>query len=122
MLTVIIADWLDTVLDTEIPDTVRAFNLNLYDDGDNRWSVELVGTERFDPADEDWACDEVTDFDTREQPLAWHSDAGWAQVLADVTEAVRVYLENGRYAGLLKQYQGVGVGFVDGDLEILYSR
>lgn len=28
----------------------------------------------------------------------------------------------GRYAEKLKMYQGIGVGFVDGDIEIIYQK
>ena len=27
-----------------------------------------------------------------------------------------------KYAGKLKEYQAIGIGFVDGDLHILYAR
>lgn len=118
-----IAAWLDAVLVyINIPDAVCAFSFNLYDDCHGRWSLELVGTDRFDPDDEDWACFDIADFGTRNEPLAWQSEADGMEILADVTEAVRHYLEHGRYAAVLKQSRGVGLGFVDGDLEILYQQ
>lgn len=61
-----VSAWLDDVLKQNIPDDVEAFCFNLYDDGNSSWSMELVGTERFDENDFDWPCDEVTDFGTRE--------------------------------------------------------
>ena len=86
-----VAAWLDEVLEQSVPEEVVAFCFNLYEDGDNSWSMELVGTASFDEEDMDWACDEVTDFGTREVPF-----------------------------GVLKEKNGVGVGFVDGDIEIIY--
>ena len=35
---------------------------------------------------------------------------------------VNEYLSSGKYAGKLKEYQAIGIGFVDGDLQILYAR
>ena len=32
------------------------------------------------------------------------------------------YLKNGKYAELLKSKDGVGVGFVDGNIEILHTK
>ena len=52
-----VSNWIDKVLDQEIPNTVVAFCFNLYEESDGSWAMELVGTERFDPEDEDWACD-----------------------------------------------------------------
>lgn len=72
-----VSDWLDDILGCDIPNEVAGFCFNLYEDGDNFWSMELVGAERFDKEDEDWLCDEVTDFGTRDEPLRWNKDAGW---------------------------------------------
>lgn len=35
---------------------------------------------------------------------------------------IRDYLTKGKYAMELKKYAGIAAGFVDGDLEILYTR
>lgn len=115
-----VANWLNDVLKQEIPEEVAAFCFNLYDDGDNAWSMELVGTERFDAEDEDWPCDEVTDFGTREGLLEWNKETQWEAVLAEICEVLKQYLEKGEYADVLKSKQGVGVGFVDGDIEIIF--
>lgn len=34
---------------------------------------------------------------------------------------VRKYLEDGKYANMLKGLQAVGIGFVDGEIEILHQ-
>ena len=113
--------WLNDILGQKIPSAVRAFCFNLYEDWNESWSIELVGTENFDVDDEDWACDEITDFGTREKPLSWREEADWNEVLSEVSSAIKQYLENGSYADILKSREGVAVGFVDGNLEILYS-
>lgn len=96
-----VSEWLDVALETPVPDEVAAFGFNLYEDGDCDWSMEFIGASEFDPDNEDWLCSEVTDFGTRDKPLRWHREAGWEEV---------------------KAKSGVGVGFVDGNIEILYAK
>lgn len=82
------------------------------------WDVELVGTSEFDAEDEDWACGEV--FDTRENPFSWEEGTDWETAASRVVSLVKEYLEKGKYAEQLKTCQGIGVGFVDGNIEIVY--
>ncbi|MDE5782315.1 MAG: hypothetical protein K2I03_12700 [Lachnospiraceae bacterium] len=112
--------WIDTVLEKDFPPETVAVAFNLYEDTDNNWSVELVGTSIFDANDEDWVCDEV--FDTRDNTFVWQQDTSWQEVLEEVTDILKKYLEEGKYADKLKMYQGVGAGFVDGDVWILYQN
>ena len=112
------AKWLDGALDTELPEDIAAFNFNLYEDGDGLWSIELIGASRFDAEDPDWACDEV--FTNREEPLSWSAETDWENVLETMTVYVEKYLEEGKYADMLKSYDAVGIGFVDGDITIVY--
>lgn len=117
-----VSKWLNLVLEQDIPEEVVAFCFNLYEDGENSWSMELVGTERFDADDEDWPCDEITDFDTRKEPFAWEKAVEWEKALEAMIGVLTEYLENGKFADVLKSKAGVGVGFVDGDIEILYTK
>lgn len=117
-----VSEWLDNVLETDIPNEVIAFGFNLYDDGDCNWSLELIGTSEFDIDDEDWLCNEVTDFDTRDEPFQWSQNAEWEEILNHITDVLKEYLESGKYADVLKAKSGIGVGFVDGDVEILYAK
>lgn len=117
-----IQEWLDSVLNTEIPEGTKGFIFNLYDDEDGQWSLELVAASRFDENDPDWGCDEITDFGTRDEPFSWEEETGWEAVQEEVSDALAEYLAGGEYAGVLKSVEGVGVGFVDGELELLYVR
>ena len=117
-----VSEWLDGVLETGISNEVTAFGFNLYDDGDYNWSMELIGTSEFDINNEDWLCNEVTDFDTRDNPFQWCKKAEWEEILNDITCALKEYLKSGKYADVLKAKSGIGVGFVDGDVEILYAK
>lgn len=117
-----VSQWLDNILTQHISNDIVAFCFNLYDDGDDKWSMELVGTDRFDIDDADWPCNELTDFSTRKKPLVWHKETDWEKVLAEMVTVLRNYLESGKYAEVLKSKVGVGIGFVDGDVKILYSN
>ena len=112
--------WLDEAMDAEIPQNAIALNFNIYEDGDNMWSVELVATDRFDPADQDWACDEV--FAGRETPYEWEEESPWLDILDEVIGWLRQYLEGGKHSEKMKAYDGIGTGFVDGDIAILHIK
>ena len=109
--------WVDSSLNTELPENVVAFCFNLYDDCNGQWSVELIGTSSFDKDNSDWACNEV--FDTRNNPLKWKSKESWEKVLSSVRSHLETYLKNGKHASLLRCQQGIGLGFVDGDLIVI---
>lgn len=118
----IVENWLDSILEQSIPREVAALNFNLYEDGSNHWSIELVGTGSFDLENEDWGCDEIFDFGTRENPLAWKEEKAWNEILDEMIQIMKRYLQQGKYACVLKKYQGVGIGFVDGNIEILFVQ
>lgn len=111
--------WVNASLKKGVPSQVCAFCFNLYEDvPDSRYSVEIVGTSSFDKDDSDWACDEV--FTNRENPLKWKSQKPWDEVLIDVEGLIRKYLQHGKYSQLLRSKKGIGCGFVEGDVEILF--
>ena len=35
-------EWLDLILKNELNSEIKAINFNLYEDTDNKWSIELV--------------------------------------------------------------------------------
>jgi hypothetical protein len=109
--------WLDKALNHKISDKVVAFCFNVYEDVDNKWSIELVGASSFDKDDDDWPSDEV--FTTRRHPFVWRAQSDWQPILSKVQDVVKAYLERGRNAAVLKSRQGIAVGFVDGDLIVL---
>lgn len=116
-----LSKWIDKHLCKDLPDDVIAINFNLYEGSDDTYDVEIVGCDEFDEDDSDWACSEV--FTTREDLFYIHrtSDiAEWEQALSCITGFVEKYLSDGKYADKLKSYTAVGIGFVDGDMNILY--
>ena len=104
----------------ELPSEIKAISFNLYEDGENTWSIELVGTSVFDEEDDDWACCEV--FSTRDNLFVIEQEGVWQTIEEIFKDWVNDYLGNGTYAGKLKTYEAVGIGFVDGELTVLYKR
>ena len=115
-----VSEWIDGVLSDGVTDEAVAFCFNLYENEDYYWSMELIGAGRFDPDDQDWACDEVTDFNSRESLFTFQAECEWDEALQTMIDILKKYLNDGKYADLLKSREGVGVGFVDGDIEIIY--
>ncbi|MEJ2613067.1 MAG: hypothetical protein P8179_24185 [Candidatus Thiodiazotropha sp.] len=118
--------WLSNSLSQEIPDSVRAFSFNLYEPAlvdDVKFGVELIGAESFNEDDSDWACDEVWEPTTRgiNIPITYSGNS-WETCLERLKALVIKHLStDAAYSMKMKSKQGVGVGFVDGDLEIVWK-
>lgn len=111
--------WVDSVLDKEYPDNTIAINFNLYEEHEeDTWAVQIIGSDRFD--EEDWACYET--FTTGEDLYIWIEEGGWEKALETAMDNLKVYLNDGKHSSTLLKYDGVGIGFVDGDIEIIYRR
>ena len=113
--------WLDKYLSKDLPNGIVAVNINLYEGSKKTYDVELVGCGSFDENDEDWACDEV--FTTREDLFfipRTDDIVNWEQGISFITTLVEEYLLKGKYASKLKSYKAVGIGFVDGNIDILH--
>ena len=48
-------EWLDLLLKNELSSEIKAIIFNLYEDTDNKWYIELVGTFSFNKDNDDWA-------------------------------------------------------------------
>ncbi len=114
--------WIDSILSEELPDNVSAFNFNLYE-GDGTFHIQIIGARCFAEEDEDWACDEV--FTTGENIFVIPrkvTGQNWKEGLTYTIELIKDYLVTGNNSGILKSTDAVGVGFVDGDIEIVYRK
>lgn len=119
--------WLDDLLENnDMPDTTKAFNFNLYEEaeGENIYGIQLIAADEFDENDGgDWACSEV--WSSGEDIFCVDSsdeeDTGWKQALKFISELVCDYLSEGTYKDILLGAEAVGIGFVDGDIDILYK-
>lgn len=114
-----LVSWIDEALAQGIPEDTVAVCFNVYEDGESSWSMELVACSSFDSDDDDWACDEVSDLGTRDNPFTWDFEGDWEAVLTDMGAKLTKYLETEESADKLSGLDGVAVGFVDGDLIIL---
>ena len=116
--------WLDRALSQPLPGAIVAFHLNLYE-GTDSVHVQLIGCDSFNPGDDPgtdyWPGDEV--FSTGEAvfevPFA-QAGARWQDWLQTLLELARAYLDAGAQAGVLRRSRGVGIGFVDGDMQLLW--
>ena len=113
--------WINEILKNPLPENVKGINFNLYEEEQqNTFGLQFVATSSFDLNDDDWACDEI--FSSNENLYYFTNENGWEQTLKEVEKNVKVYLEKGNCSSVLKKYDGIGLGFVDGDLLILYSK
>jgi hypothetical protein len=116
----VFSSWLDKVFQQGLPKEIEAFNFNLYE-GFGTYSIQLVGCDNFDEDDVDWACSNY--FTTGENICRIERTENieyWENGLSYMTELVEQYLVEGRYAKTLKSVSAVGIGFVDGDVNMIY--
>ena len=125
------AAWLDAQLENnKMPEDTMAYNFNLYEDrseetGEKMYCIQLIASDRFDPDDEegDWACYEVwsSEEDLFSLNFSDEGEVGYERVEEAFTELCAEYLEKGRSSGVLRSAKGIGIGFVDGDINIIYK-
>lgn len=115
--------WINNLQLQTIPEEIEGFCFNLYDGcGGENWRMDLIGASSFDDENEDWACEEISDFNSRNPLFSWKQNAEWDKVLTDVMQILGRYLKEGKYAGTLTSRTAVAVGFDHGSLEILFRR
>lgn len=85
-----------------------------------KFGIEMVGTASFDEDDSDWACDEVWGPEVRQTPIPKQfSGDDWEECLINVKSLLQSYIKS--HSGTEKFKQGVGIGFVDGEIEVLWQ-
>jgi hypothetical protein len=117
--------WIDAALSRELPEQTAAFHFNLYE-GTDSVHVQLMGTDSFTPGEEPerdyWPGTET--FTTGEQIFEIpYEVAGsdWKQWLATCMDLLRSYIATGGRSNVLRSFRGIGVGFVDGDMHVLWQ-
>lgn len=118
--------WLDKLLtENKMPEETMAYNFNIYEEteGEKLYSVQLIAADEFDGENDDWACSEVwsSEEDLFFIDFSDETDAGWKRCLDVVSGFVKEYLASGTNARILLAHKAVGVGFIDGDIEIVYN-
>ncbi|EJE54716.1 hypothetical protein PMI14_00346 [Acidovorax sp. CF316] len=112
--------------DGAMPPEVKAYAFNLLEPAAAhgvKFAVELVGTAGFDEDDPDWACDEAWSPRQRQLdiPEAF-SGPGWEACLARMDALLRTCLASPKLGPLLQRGDAVALGFVDGELSVLWQR
>ena len=108
--------WLDSILKDELNNDVKAINFNLYEDADNKWSIELVGTFSFNKDDDDWACD--VDYEPVDKYLNIEGvDVDPDKFLNEVITILLDIISLEKVSAWLLHTKYITVGFDDGVLE-----
>ena len=117
------SNWLDNIFEQKLPDGIIAFNFNLYEGSKGTYDIQLIGSDEFDENDQEWAC---TDFYTTGENICYIKRTKeinqWEQGLSYITKLAERYLSEGRNAGIFKSVSAIGIGFVDGEIEIIYHK
>ena len=102
---------------------VQGFAFNLIEPANGCFGIELIGAPAFSEDDPDWPCDEIFVASPRSISILGDTHSGdWQSCLAATKSTLRSIIDSdSEAAALLRQAQGIGVGFVDGDLETLYA-
>ena len=116
--------WADSYLSGPQSDATVAFHFNLYE-GEDSVHVQLIGTDSFtlgeDPATDYWPGAETstTGEEVFEIPY-FIAGTEWRQWLQTSKNLITRYIETGKNSSVLRKSQGVGVGFVEGDMHVLW--
>ena len=118
-------DWLDKYLTKDLSTDILAVNFNLYEGvekSEEIYFIELVGCNVFDETNEDWACKGVS-FTGKDFFIISKTSviAHWEKGLIYITNLAKNYLDNGKHANKLKSLTAVGIGFVDGNINIIHQ-
>lgn len=116
--------WVDAALSGKLPEGTAAFHFYLYEDRDSV-HVQLIGTDSFTPGDvpevDYWPGNET--FTTGEQVFEIPFEVAgsdWKEWLATSMDMLRSYIATGQMSHVLRSSLGVGIGFVDGDMHVLW--
>lgn len=112
--------WLDSIFTSKLDSTVIALNFNIYETT-NSYDIELIGSDEFDEEDEDWACNTVFSSNTMFE-IENNTFSNWESALEFISGLIKEYLNKGNNSNYIKSFKGIGVGFIDGDIDILYTH
>ena len=113
--------WADRLLNVEVPKGTVAFHFNLYE-GIDSVHVQLAGTESFSTVPEYWPGGETfsSGDDVFHVPFEV-AGTNWQEWLEALRRLASSYIATGKNSGVLRSSQGVGIGFVDGDMYVLWQ-
>ena len=115
-------EWLDLVLEKDLPQDIIAFNFNLYD-SEETFDIQLIGSNEFDDESDDWACNETYSSEEVICYIEKNDD------ISDADDAIKIfkdcalkYIQNGKFNDKLNKAKALYIGFIDGDLEKIFLK
>lgn len=118
--------WLLESLQSDLPPEIKAFSFNLFEPGDEEteFGIELIGANTFDENNPDWACDEIWEPINRQLFIPTSYSSSDFEICLDKMKAlIEIILKSNRYISeKLQQCEAIAIGFVDGDLHLIYLR
>jgi len=96
-----------------------AYNFNLYELDEDYFGAELVASVAYDPDDDDWACETV--FSSGDE-LFEYSSENWETALREFLAMASTMIEKEGISVFGNKVEFVTAGFIDGDLEVLYTK
>ena len=113
--------WLDAILENPLPKNTKGICFNLYKEVmPNFYGVQFIATGTFNLKDDEWACDSI--LSSEENIYYLVNRNGQHAVEKEINGLIESYLKKGKFALALKNCDGIGFGFVDGDLTIVYTH
>lgn len=108
--------WLDSQLNEAIPESVVAFNINI---NESPFNIEIIGSNEFDPDDEDWACNE--DWVPKNRTVSVSSilfGESWQEAEGNIHEFATAFKKSDTSnSHKVKNAKAFALGFVDGNLK-----
>ena len=119
--------WMEEALSGDIPEEVCAFSFNLFQPArveNVKFGIQLVGCDKFDEKDDYWPCNEIWEPKNRNLYIPIKiSGESWEDcqdvMLRELKEILNM---DYKFNTVLKSKLGIGLGFVDGDLFIIFKR
>lgn len=116
------SDWVSDVL-VEIPEETVAFVFNIYEE-DDAYLVDITGTTVYDANSEAWT-DEIN-WDSGEELFIIPKEkfeGDWEDIHDAIAEFLETLIDaDNELSDALCDSDAVAVGFIDGDLEIIWQE
>ena len=106
---------------------IKGYCFNLFEPAgikNIKFGLEIIGASEFNKNDSNWPCKEIWEPEQRQLmiPVSWSSEE-YELCLERIKELINKKLKSQSFfVKNLKAAQGIGVGFVDGNLDVLWSN
>lgn len=114
-------NWVSEVL-IDVPDDISGFVFNIYEEEDE-YCIDIIGTSEFSEDSDEWANQEVWNSGSLMFIIPKEKTTDWEEVhdlVADSVDEI-LTLEDDDTANCLMTSEGIAVGFIDGELEYIWT-